>query len=88
MLTDGQILTEIEKQGGWMENEPKQKEWILLSTNLCEVYKKHNMFSFMGYSKPLPEQLSMGFMLTNDHIEREYCKRVDAVFNFDNLNFN
>ncbi len=88
MLTDGQILTEIEKQIGWMENEPMQKQWIALSTNLCEPYKKQNTFSFMGYSKLLPEQRFMGFTLTNDHIERGGERAKVAEFNFENLNYN
>lgn len=69
-------------------DEIKQKEWITLSTNRCDVYKKCNTFSFMGYSKRLPEQLVMEFTLTNDHIERDNCKWKEARFNFETLNFN
>lgn len=87
-LTITQIYTEIEKQVAWMNNEPMQKQWISISTNRCDVYKKQNTFSFMGYSKPLPEQLSIEFSMTNDHIERDDCKWKVAVFNFENLNYN
>lgn len=66
--------------------EIKQKEWITLSTNYCDVYKKCNTFSFMGYSKRLPEQLVMEFTLTNDHIERG-GEKIDQPYMI-NFNFN
>lgn len=87
-LTITQIYTEIEKQVGWMNNEPMQKQWITISTNRCDVYKQQNTFSFMGYSKLLPEQLSIEFSMTNDHIERDDCKWKVVVFNFENLGLN
>jgi hypothetical protein len=88
MLTDGQILTEIEKQKAWMENEPKQKEFTEFYTKRCEIGKV-NTFCFMGTGWKLPEQFYMSFMLTNDHVERDENEELEiAMFNFDNLNFN
>jgi hypothetical protein len=88
MLTESQIYTEISKQHDWINNEPMQKQWVILSTNRCEVYEVDNTFRFMGNGWVLPEQFTMEFLLTNDHIERDDCKWKEARFNFESLKLN
>ena len=71
VLTEEQIWTETLKQFNWLYSAPMQKQWITLSTNRWEVYERSNTFKFMGCEWALPEQITIEFLLTNDHIERE-----------------
>lgn len=70
MMTLSQIYTEIEKQKAWMENSPKQKEYLEFYTLRCETKAKQKM-KLLCSMWPVPELLYMDFTLTNDHIERE-----------------